>query len=486
MRRVPLFLAPALATAAGLVSALRPGSAAAQWSYQIVFTILVALAWTRWRAMRGPARSGYALIAAALSVWLAGDVLYEILSRLTELGDVSVCDALWIAGYPLLATGLVRLAQVRAPGRLSEGVLDALAMATAVAWLCWQFVILPAVENERLSLAVLATAFYPLGDVLLFAAVVALVLVPGSKRGPTPYLVLALAVTLVGDFTLSVLPELSPGLYDDAHAERLDGLLLLGNSLLVAAIMHPDAGRGADHAVRDERLHPARVTFLGIALVVLPITAGLGGFHSLLSRLSLICSVVLLSGLVLARFVALVREQERIRAVLMHQAEHDQLTGLANRPALLTRLEHALARPRDDDFGPVLLYLDLNGFKQVNDRYGHAAGDFVLVECARRLVAALRPVDVVARLGGDEFVVLVDDVPDERQARALADRLRRLVAEPVRRGDDEYRIGVSIGVAAAGRLLQPDADALLAAADLEMYAEKTPRQLVVNPPSRPV
>ncbi|WP_284045273.1 GGDEF domain-containing protein [Paractinoplanes maris] len=472
MRRVPAILVPTVAATAGSLSVILPGTPTAHWSYLITFCALVALAWGRWRTLRGPARSGYAFIVAALSVWLVGDLLFDALTWLFgSLPGVSPSDALWISGYPLLAAGLVRLTQLRAPGRLREGLLDGLAMATVVAWLFWQFLILPAVETERLSLELVFGAFYPFGDVLLFAAIALLVLSPGSKRGPARYLVAALALTLAGDVGISVLPELFPQMSLDTDC--LDGLLLVANSLLVAAMVHPEAGRIAETTAGDERLHPARVIFLGLSLLVLPVTAALHSFDSVLSRASLLVSVVLLTTLILVRFVLVVREQERIRAVLTDQAERDQLTGLANRPALLSRLDLALSRSRDGNGGPVVLYLDLDGFKQVNDRYGHAAGDFVLVEFARRLVTAMRPGDVAARLGGDEFVVLADGVSGDEDARALVERLRGLVARPVRRGDDLYPVGVSIGVATAAHLSHPDADALLAAADAEMYAEKT-------------
>nr|WP_221381826.1 GGDEF domain-containing protein [Actinoplanes polyasparticus] len=476
MRRVPALLVPTFALPAGAVSAVAPGTAAAHWSYLAVFAALVALAWLRLRTLRGPTRSGYAFIVAALSVWLTGDLLFDALTwTFGETDTVTPSDLLWIAGYPLLAAGLVRLTQLRAPGRLREGMLDGLVMATVMAWLCWQFVILPAAEHERLSLQIVVSAFYPFGDVLLFAATAILVLTPGTKRGPTPYLVGALALTLIGDIGISTLPELFPGLSETLQTDRLDGVLLLANSLLVAAVVHRDADRIADRVSREQRLHPARVVFLGIALVVLPTTAGLHSLETTLSRVSLVVSVVLMTTLVLVRFVLVVREQERIRAALAHQAGHDQLTGLANRPTLHSLLEHTLSGPRGDGFGPVLFYLDLNGFKEVNDRHGHAAGDAVLVEFARRLEAALRPGDVAARLGGDEFVVLAGDVDGDQDARLLAERLRGLAAEPVRQGTDLYPIGVSVGLAAAGHLDQPDADALLAVADAAMYAEKSAR-----------
>jgi len=477
MRRVPPLLVPAFAAAAGLPAAIAPGSTFAHASYLIGFTTVVVLGWVRLRALSGPVHTGYAFIVAALTVWVVGDVLYDVLDRLIgPLGDVSPSDVLWVSGYPLLAVGLIKLVRLRAPGKLREGMLDALAMATVMAWLCWQFLILPAAEHAKLSLPIVFGAFYPLGDVVLFAAAAILVLAPGSKRGPTRYLTAALTVTLIGDISISMLPALLPQLSRAVQADRLDGVLLVANSFFVAALVHPEAGRIAEpDGVREQRLHPARVVFLGIALVTLPMFAGLQTFDSLLARTSLLVSIAVLTALVLVRFVLVVREQEYTRSALAYQTQHDQLTGLANRPALQAGLELALLRSRTPVpvYGPVIFFVDLDGFKQINDRHGHAAGDFVLVEVAARLRAGLRAGDVAARLGGDEFVVLSGEVDGPAEAHAIAERLRGLLTGPVRRGEETYAVGVSIGVAAAGELDQPDADALLAAADAGMYAEKT-------------
>ena len=477
MRRVPAPLVPAFAVLCGLPSAIWPGSTFAHVCYQVGFVTIVVLGWFRIRQLHGAFRLGFTFILGALTVWLTGDLLYDVLDRIIgPLGDVSPSDALWISGYPLLAIGLTKLVRLRAPGKLREGALDALAMATVMAWLCWQFVILPAAEGQRFGLAPLVGAFYPLGDVVLFAAVAILILAPGTKKGATLYLAAALILTLVGDISISMLPQIFPDLSRAVQADRLDGVLLLANSFFVAAVVHRDAAKIAEpEDLNDQRLHPARVVFLGIALVALPMFAGLQTFDSLISRISLLTSIAVLTSLILVRFVLVVREQEYIRAVLAHRAQHDQLTGLANRQALQNRLDLALLRAgtRAHSYGPVIFYLDLNGFKQINDRHGHASGDYVLVEFARRLRNDLRPGDLAARLGGDEFAVLAESVENESDAQAIAERLRNLTDEPVWRSDECFTVGVSIGVAAAGDLVAPDADALLAAADGEMYAEKT-------------
>src|SRR3954469_22872794 len=158
------------------------------------------------------------------------------------------------------------------------------------------------------------------------------------------------------------------------------------------------------------------------------------------------------------------RGEERMR----HEAVHDPLTGLANRTLLRDRLEHALARSeREEGMATGVLFVDLDNFKQVNDAYGHAAGDAVLVELGRRLRMAVRPADTVARLGGDEFVVVCEEV-DAETALALGDRLLAAIRAPLTVDDVEHRLTASIGVA----LGRTDPDALLGDADAAVYRAK--------------
>ena len=156
-----------------------------------------------------------------------------------------------------------------------------------------------------------------------------------------------------------------------------------------------------------------------------------------------------------------IRNEERMR----HQAVHDPLTGLPNRTLLRDRLEHALAKRGVGHTG--LLFVDLDNFKDVNDAHGHAAGDAVLVEVARRLCATVRPADTVARLGGDEFVVVCEDV-DREAVLALGHRLQEAIQAPLHAADTEQRLSASIGCA----LGEYDPDGLLGAADAAVYEAK--------------
>lgn len=150
---------------------------------------------------------------------------------------------------------------------------------------------------------------------------------------------------------------------------------------------------------------------------------------------------------------------------------HDALTGLGNRTLLVQRLEHAGRRSERTDKSVAVIYLDLDGFKQVNDTRGHRAGDELLVAVARRLSAELRPGDTLARVGGDEFVVLCEDVDDVGQVESVAVRIRDSMAAPFDLSSGPVEITASIGIAAG----QPDPahpESPVDEADTAMYEAK--------------
>jgi diguanylate cyclase (GGDEF)-like protein/PAS domain S-box-containing protein len=162
--------------------------------------------------------------------------------------------------------------------------------------------------------------------------------------------------------------------------------------------------------------------------------------------------------------------EERMR----HLATHDTLTGLPNRAALSDELERAIARHARSRDGMAVLFCDLDGFKPVNDRHGHAGGDVVLVEVAQRLRRAVRDVDFVARLGGDEFVVLCEGTgTDTAIVDQVSARLHDLVEQPLAGTvGAEAALSLSIGVAAVGPDDLPEADDLRLLSDQAMYEAK--------------
>ncbi|MFC6014434.1 diguanylate cyclase domain-containing protein [Nocardia lasii] len=159
------------------------------------------------------------------------------------------------------------------------------------------------------------------------------------------------------------------------------------------------------------------------------------------------------------------------RRQLEYQATHDALTGLANRSLILSQLSTALA----DEGGTLVttvLFIDLDGFKAINDTLGHAIGDTVLQIVAQRLQQALRSEDVVGRLGGDEFLVLLAGHPQRADLPALVERLRITMAEPIIASGHRLEVSASIGITELGPHESRTPEAVLHDADLAMYRDK--------------
>jgi diguanylate cyclase (GGDEF)-like protein len=166
------------------------------------------------------------------------------------------------------------------------------------------------------------------------------------------------------------------------------------------------------------------------------------------------------------------RQVTDLKEQLRHQALHDPLTGLPNRTLFLDRVRHAVDTAGRTRVWPAVLYLDLDGFKPVNDTFGHEAGDVLLRTVADRLRGCLRPADTAARLGGDEFVVLLNGPIDRFGVARVIERIRAQLDVPVLLGEGVVTtVGASIGVA-IGDVETLDADTLVRNADIAMYTAK--------------
>lgn len=193
-----------------------------------------------------------------------------------------------------------------------------------------------------------------------------------------------------------------------------------------------------------------------------------------LANVFLILSGLSTIALMLWSYVRILRDlhlRRSLSARLAHEASHDALTQLPNRRFLYEWMEYALAQARRDGRQVALLFLDLDGFKPINDQFGHKQGDLLLQAVAKRLKQTARAGDFVARLGGDEFAVLIPSMANPEDPAGLATRLLESLALPFQEAENRP-LGASIGIA----FYPTDADtqeALLAASDTAMYRAKS-------------
>ncbi|MET8151362.1 diguanylate cyclase [Actinoplanes sp. NPDC049668] len=461
MTKQAIWLFVAAGVGATIAELILFGEPAADVVYYVAAVPLCCLAW--WGALRRRQEGGrliWAFLALMLSLSVTGDAVqtWQYFNGGAPIAGPS--DVLWLGAYPPQIAALILMARRRAPGQLRAAALDALTLTTAASVAAYLFLIEPMFAEGRLTVAeTLVPVAYPLSDVTMLAVVLLLLLSPGRRGVPTGLLLswagLGLFINLGYSVVFSVVSF--------EYVDRIAALVLLCNVLITAVILHPDRGELTTPGPPSTKMHRARGIFLGMALMAAPVMTVVRHNLEFRAWLVVLVATAVCSGLVVTRFMQAVREQERAQAQLAFQAWHDPLTGLANRALLNERLH------RD---GPsVLLYLDLDGFKEVNDMQGHDAGDAVLKAVADRLTQAVRADDVVARIGGDEFAVACPGVTID-DAVALAERILRDVDAPIPFRDTTLTVGVSIGIASHSPGPDGSPALVLRSADEAMYKAK--------------
>ncbi len=400
------------------------------------------------------------VLANNLTVLIGGDAAVPLADLLVSVGNA----------HMLAAAVLLVLRRGRSD---IGGVLDVTLVSLGAGGLLWTTVLLPRLRDFAVpvdqQIVLLATVLLLFG---VLGAMTRLWLADG--RAPVlKYFAAAVAGLLAADIAMIT----ATGATASQAAAWYDAIYVPSYVFLGLAVLDPSASSLArpGHAPQDT-LSTGRLLFLGGALGLAPCVAGIREIAGLQGDgVLLALQSLLVVPLVMLRIGWLGRQRERAERRLRHQATHDLLTGLPNRAELWSRLDAALdAERRAGRPGVVLLFCDLNGFKAVNDRLGHLAGDRLLTEVAARIRAGLRAGDTLARYGGDEFVLLCEEPgAQEEAADRLAGHVHDALGVPVTLSGEQVTVSASVGVVlSAGGA---GADELIRRADERMYAHKAAR-----------
>ncbi len=387
-------------------------------------------------------------------------------------------DLLYLIAYPVIAVGLALLIRGRRQGRDLAGLLDSATLTIALGLLSWVLLTGPTIEASQQSLvAAVVSVAYPVGDILLLGVMIRLITTPGGRSASFRLLLTALTLLITADTAASAL-----GLLTSLDSSSVNFLWLMSYVVWGSSALHPSMRSLSEPTTaRDVRFTGKRLAALTAAILVAPgilIVDLIAGWT--LDAWPVAVGLVAMSLLVIGRMSVAIhdiftanREREHVQNELARQAARDSLTGLANRAEAMQLIQGALSRAQRSGSVIGLLFLDLDGFKTINDSLGHAAGDEVLTTVARRLELGVRGGDVVARLGGDEFVVLLEPLDVVDAAVEVADRLVAEVSRPIILADTrQVAVGASIGVALSQDGMT-DPDNLVHEADVAVYRAKS-------------
>lgn len=383
-------------------------------------------------------------------------------------------DAATVPGYLFMLLGLAGLLRTR--GRLpSHAVIDGLIVFIGAALCSVLLLAVPAGSiADRPALVSALAALYPIFDVILVLLLVSLAFTTAARRPSYLLLVASMGSLLIGDVLYAII-----GVFGQLTGSRLLDLpFLLGFLLIGAAALHPsvvDLGRAARLPVQAWSWQ--RLLLIGPALAVPFLLTVFVSGRSMADRVVLGVGGAAMVVLMMLRAVSAVQGYAAAQRRYEHRATHDPLTGLPNRLMLAAEVRRLLTVRAPQPTWIWVFFLDLDGFKLVNDSWGHHAGDQLIAEVAGRLRAALPPAATVARVGGDEFVVV--HLGSRPEAIGLADQIIDCVNEPLQIRQVEAVITASVGLAGTQLGPLPDgvgppvtADALLRDADTAMYQAK--------------
>ncbi|HET6848853.1 MAG TPA: GGDEF domain-containing protein [Gaiellales bacterium] len=443
--------------------------------YQLIGLSGVAAIWAGNR--RNGNGSAWTALLLGIVLWVGGDGVWNSYRWVTghEAPFPSAADVLYLLAYLPLLVALALL--VRGGRPRTSDLVDASIVGLAAGLLIWFAAIAPSAEAHQSStLAAAVTVIYPTMDYLLLVGVIQLAFAGGLRNTSIRWATAAFATVLVTDVIyarMRIDSSFTPGSW--VNIGYFAFYVLLG-----AAALSPSARATAENTASPYgRLTLPRLALLTAALLATPATIGFDAATRANDVRVLALIGALIAVLVLLRLALLFVERDELdlqrraaQMALTQMAYQDGLTQLANRRALYESMADAMEQAGDRATG--LLFVDLNGFKAVNDTYGHAAGDAVLSDIAQRLRGIVRGDDLVARHGGDEFVVLLRGLPPERADELAAERagqVRAALGAPVTTDAGEFGLSASIGIAVHPRD-GATPDDLIRVADQRMYAAK--------------
>ncbi|MFI6868863.1 diguanylate cyclase domain-containing protein [Nocardia sp. NPDC050406] len=403
----------------------------------------------------------YLLSASAVQFTL-GILLRDLTAWQTHPFD----DLFMLSAYCGIGAAAVLWLRPRQSSADHDLLLDSALIGLGALLASWTFLISPILHAaDRITFATLTAATYPVVDALMLTVVAHSVVTSAKSETSLRLVHLAVLVLLAGDLGHSLATAGSSTL----GYEILVVPTQLAYTLIGVAALHPTmVTLGGPRRVLSDRSRQ-RASIVAMALIVASLVPVVGSSLQPVDRIVVSSLFALLLAGMLLRSERAIERSARSERRAQYQADHDMLTGLLNRAALLRALHRNRERWGD---GPLaLLFIDLDGFKRVNDNYGHAVGDELIANAAARIRRMIRRDDAAARYGGDEFVVLA---PAGRQeAVLLAERLLAALGEPFELSAAEVRIAASIGIACSGpRGADTTVYDLLREADSAMYHAK--------------
>lgn len=416
---------------------------------------------------RPPLRWPWLAFVAAGVLWAIGSVVTD-LSQAT--GDFTanrslLPDLFSLPGYLLFGTALYGLLRSRRSHHERGALLDGVMLGAGALLLVNRLIIAPTMDlDDSWVMARIVVSLYPAISMCLLVLAARLAFTVGEHSPSFRLLLVGTLSLFVGDVVFA-LGELHLGIPQVV----LEVPYLLVPATIGVAVLHPDVRRIALPTSRRSA-SVGRGRLLGVAGALLAPILVIATDDSIRTAVLPIALCLVLAIAAVLRLGSAMREQAEFQARLSHQATHDELTGLPGRVLIVEHIDDMLARSVQTNESVVVMFIDLDQFKLVNDSMGHGMGDQLLTAAAHRIASCLGPNDLVGRISGDEFIVVGPH--GQTDAFVLGERIRRVLGDGFDLDAGEVFVSVSIGITVAQPTDVAAAATLIQEADTAMYRSK--------------